>query len=208
VVIHDRETVVIGGIIGQDTTSGEYKVPLFGDIPILGWLFKTHTNYEERTNLFIFITPHIVENPAEVASLYYQKRDVMNNLEHGDAKKFEQRLTGEVKPEHAVALSDLGFAMLQKKDYERAKQYFDEALKVDPQNPYALVNMGVVLEHEGKVAEAADMYRKVAEAKEAAGPEKGKEGEEVDPFARIRETARENLKNLNLPAAPEQPSPQ
>ncbi|RWX46505.1 type II and III secretion system protein, partial [Candidatus Electrothrix communis] len=42
VVVHNEEIVVIGGMIGQDITSGDYKVPLLGDIPLLGWLFKTH----------------------------------------------------------------------------------------------------------------------------------------------------------------------
>jgi len=43
VLVQDSETIVIGGIIGHDATEGETKVPLLGNIPLLGWLFKTHS---------------------------------------------------------------------------------------------------------------------------------------------------------------------
>ncbi|MCW5214428.1 type II secretion system secretin GspD, partial [Desulfobulbus sp. US5] len=59
VVVHNEEIVVIGGMIGQDITSGDYKVPLLGDIPLLGWLFKTHEDRKIKTNMFIFIMPRI-----------------------------------------------------------------------------------------------------------------------------------------------------
>ncbi len=46
VLVRDKDTIVIGGIIGQDATLAEYKVPLLGDIPLIGWLFKTQTNHQ------------------------------------------------------------------------------------------------------------------------------------------------------------------
>lgn len=197
VVIHDRETVVIGGIIGQDTTTGEYKVPLFGDIPLLGWLFKTRTEYEQRTNLFIFITPHIVENPAEIASLYYQKRDLIDNVREGKDKVVDWRSQLKLTPDHAIALSDLGFAQLQNKNFEKAKQYFAEALRIDPDNPHALTNMGVVLEEEGNQEQAIEMYRKVLSL-EAKVSEKQK-GEIEEPKLRVWDIARDNLQQLGVP---------
>jgi ABC-type lipoprotein export system ATPase subunit len=53
-------TVVIGGIFTQDDRKDVSKVPLLGDIPVLGNLFKTTTRSERRTELLIFITPKIV----------------------------------------------------------------------------------------------------------------------------------------------------
>lgn len=202
VVIHDRDTVVIGGIIGQDTTSGEYKVPLFGDIPLLGWLFKTRTEYEQRTNLFIFITPHIVENPAEITSLYYQKRDLVNQDLPGENKVSLFQSQVRLTPEHALALSDLGFAQIQKKNYARAKQYFQEALRIDPDNPHALINLGVVLEEEGNKVQAIEMYRKVLELKDKL-PET-QTGTADDAGHRVWEVARDNLEQLGVPQAEDQ----
>ncbi len=194
VVVHNEETVVIGGMIGQDTSSGEYKVPLLGDIPLLGWLFKSHTSSKEKTNLFIFITPHIVENPAEIAEIYYRKRDMMEKIQEGSSDIPDRFFHRQVNPEHAVALTDIGFAKLQKQEYERAKEYFQQALKIDPDNPYALINLGVVYEHEGETDRARSLYRKVLEL----GPKKGGEGgrgqANSDP---LRELARENLQHLD-----------
>ncbi len=193
VVVHNEETVVIGGMIGQDTSSGEYKVPLLGDIPLLGWLFKTHTDSKEKTNLFIFITPHIVENPAEIAEIYYRKRDVMEKIQKGSSDIPDRFFHRQVNPEHAVALTDIGFAKLQKQQYDQAKEYFEQALKIDPDNPYALINLGVVYEHEGDRNQARTLYRKVLEL----GPKKGGKGGEgqanSDP---LRELARDNLRHL------------
>ncbi len=198
VVIHDRETIVIGGIIGQDTTAGEYKVPLLGDIPFLGWLFKTRTEFEQRTNLFIFITPHIVENPAEIASLYYQKRDIINNVQTGKNIVSDWISKVDLTPEHALALSDLGFAQIQKKNFKKARQFFSEALRIDPINPHALTNMGVVLEREGKPERAAEMYRK-ALAQEARFSQK--QGDDTkQPRLRVWDIARDNLQDLGIQA--------
>ena len=193
VVVHNEETVVIGGMIGQDTSSGEYKVPLLGDIPLLGWLFKTHTNSKEKTNLFIFITPHIVENPAEIARIYYRKRDVMEKVQKGSSNIPDRFFHRRPNPEHAMALTDIGSANLEKKEYGRAKEYFEQALKIDPNNPYALINLGVVYEHEGDRARARSLYQKVLEL----GPKKGgKGGEGRAASDSLRELARENLRHL------------
>jgi general secretion pathway protein D len=75
VIVQDQNTVVIGGIIGDDTKAGTYKVPLLGDIPILGYLFKSKTTNRERTNLYIFLTPRIINNPAEAVKIYEEKKE-------------------------------------------------------------------------------------------------------------------------------------
>lgn len=195
VVVRNQETVVIGGIIGQDTTTGEYKVPLLGDIPLVGWLFKSRDEQEERTNLFIFITPHIVENPAELANLYYKKRDVMERVQPGSSEIPDEFFYRKANPEHAVALTDLGFAKLQQDENEKARQYFEQALDVDPENPYAMINLGVVYEREGKTADAEAMYRKVLELE--PGTEEGDApGELQQEKQLLKNIARDNLKHL------------
>ncbi len=161
VVVHNNETIVIGGIIGQDSSSSEFKVPLLGDIPLLGWLFKTRTTFHNKTNLYIFITPKIVDNPAELASIYYKKRDIMEDVKKGSSAIVEDQLNKAPNPQHSMELTNLGFAGLKNKEYDRAKEYFEEALKIDPKNPYALVNLGVACERQGDRERAAKLYNKV-----------------------------------------------
>ncbi|MBM9511092.1 type II secretion system secretin GspD [Desulfogranum marinum] len=193
VVVHNEETVVLGGIIGQDTSTGEYKVPLLGDIPLLGWLFKSRTESETKTNLFIFITPHIVENPAELAEIYYNKRDVMEDVQPGSSQIADDFFQKKPNPEHAAALTDLGFAKLQRSEFLEAKDYFLQALDIDPENPYATINLGVVYEREGNVKGAREMYQKVLELN--PGEEQQDEWRQ-SPYDALKQLARENIQHL------------
>jgi len=75
VIIQDSNTLVLGGIIGDDVQDSIYKIPLLGDIPGLGWLFKTESHKTTRVNLYIFLTPRIIRNPAEAAAVTREKAD-------------------------------------------------------------------------------------------------------------------------------------
>ncbi|MFH2202516.1 MAG: type IV pilus secretin PilQ [Elusimicrobiota bacterium] len=61
--VNDGDTIVIGGLISDTESENIAKIPLLGDIPILGWLFKKKTNVRNRTELLIFVTSKIV-NPS------------------------------------------------------------------------------------------------------------------------------------------------
>ena len=67
VLIEDGGIVVLGGLIEDDTTKGETRVPYLGAIPILGLLFKTRTQTSAKTNLMIFIRPKIVRDASQAA---------------------------------------------------------------------------------------------------------------------------------------------
>lgn len=91
VVVKDKETIVIGGLIGDSTQDNTYKVPLLGDIPLLGWLFKTKSTGREKTNLYVFITPHIVRTQQDASALYQEKRDSMGSVVEGVIKLDEKK---------------------------------------------------------------------------------------------------------------------
>jgi len=194
VVIHNEETVVIGGMIGQDTTTGEFKVPFLGDIPVLGWLFKSHSTIGQKTNLYIFITPHIVENPAELAELYQKKRENIESVHKAPGDTADQFFRPASTPTQSMALADIGSAKLQKNDLVRAREYFLQALKIDPDNGVVLLNMGIVCEREGKKAEAESWYSKVL-ALVPLKDEKIGDRQGIEP---LKEIARENIKRLRL----------
>jgi len=75
--IKDAETMVIGGMIGDSTQLGTYKVPLLGDIPILGWLFKSRSSSREKTNLYVFITPRIIRNQTDAGRINQEKSELL-----------------------------------------------------------------------------------------------------------------------------------
>ncbi|MFZ0241711.1 MAG: type II secretion system secretin GspD [Desulfobacterales bacterium] len=80
VIVDDKSTIVIGGLIDDTNSTAEYKVPLLGDIPVLGWLFKYQNRSQQKTNLYIFLTPHVINNPAEAATVYGQKKTTIDTL--------------------------------------------------------------------------------------------------------------------------------
>lgn len=73
VIVHDKDTVIIGGLYRDDVNVTYNKVPILGDIPILGWLFKGKTTRREKTNLLVFITPHIIRDNITHSKLTLQK---------------------------------------------------------------------------------------------------------------------------------------
>src|SRR5437879_1817835 len=74
VVTPDGQTVIIGGLMQNQKTQTDSKVPLLGDIPLLGNLFKRKVKGNVKTELLIFLTPHIVYEPAQLASLSTAER--------------------------------------------------------------------------------------------------------------------------------------
>ena len=62
VLVENGGTVVIGGIYSQDTRNTSTKVPLFGDLPVVGNLFRNNARSDNKTELLVFITPRIVQN--------------------------------------------------------------------------------------------------------------------------------------------------
>jgi general secretion pathway protein D len=73
VVVKDGHTIVIGGLIEDDLTDTETKTPCLGDIPLIKHLFRSQRNSTGKTNLMIFLTPHIVTNSIEAAELSEEK---------------------------------------------------------------------------------------------------------------------------------------
>ncbi|HEY8155394.1 MAG TPA: type II secretion system secretin GspD [Myxococcota bacterium] len=79
VMVGDGETVVIGGLISdvyEDTTT---KVPWLGDIPFLGWAFKTTSRNLNKANLLVFLTPHIVRTRSDLEHETIRKREEFEN---------------------------------------------------------------------------------------------------------------------------------
>ncbi|MEC7528819.1 MAG: type IV pilus secretin PilQ family protein, partial [Pseudomonadota bacterium] len=60
VLVENGETIVLGGIFQQTSSDGVSKVPLFGDLPVVGALFRNSSQLQQKRELLIFVTPKIV----------------------------------------------------------------------------------------------------------------------------------------------------
>jgi general secretion pathway protein D len=83
VQVRDGQTVVIAGLVGDNVDISTTKVPCLGDIPIVGWLFKSERRDTTRTNLLIFLTPYIVAAPEEADEIYLRKSKLMEKVKEG-----------------------------------------------------------------------------------------------------------------------------
>jgi general secretion pathway protein D len=91
VAVKDQSTIVLGGLIREDKSVTETKVPFFGDIPLLGMLFKSKSSSKGRTELIVFIRPTVMRSDAESAS-EAQRRSRM--LKAGEELGLEEHFKG------------------------------------------------------------------------------------------------------------------
>jgi len=98
VTVKDGATMVIGGLIGDSVTFGENRVPLLGRIPLLGYLFKSKTKKYEKTNLYIFLTPQIIDTEQKAEDLYRKKYGEMSR-KHNDEMKGRKKDVKDENPE-------------------------------------------------------------------------------------------------------------
>ena len=75
VAIMDGHTIVIGGLMEDKKTKNIDKVPLLGDIPLVGYLFSHTTEKKTKTELLIFLTPHVALQPPALKGMSQQEKD-------------------------------------------------------------------------------------------------------------------------------------
>lgn len=97
VVANDKQTIVIGGLIDDQQRVTTSKVPLLGDIPIVGNLFKNRTVSKTKTNIIVFITPYIIRERADYLEILRKKIEERNlfidlNYGHGQRKQIRKSI--------------------------------------------------------------------------------------------------------------------
>jgi len=73
--VKDEETVVIAGLVRDRTARSETKVPVLGDIPLLGVLFRSSSQQVQKSNLVLVLTPHIIRDRADRQRIFQRKMD-------------------------------------------------------------------------------------------------------------------------------------
>jgi general secretion pathway protein D len=94
VTLEDEQTVVISGLIREDRIRQVSKVPFLGDMPLLGHLFKKTEDRKQRTNLLIFVTPHLVVDSADADRLR-RELETRTELEGILTNSFQKAEAGE-----------------------------------------------------------------------------------------------------------------
>jgi general secretion pathway protein D len=80
---------VIGGLIDDSFSRTVNKIPCMGDIPMLGWLFRTNSESKEKTNLYVFLTPRVIKNPDEAEQIYDEKKKSIDAIEEKSINMYD-----------------------------------------------------------------------------------------------------------------------
>ncbi len=94
--VKDGQTVCLGGFIGDTIKDDEKKIPLLGDIPLLGEAFKYSSRKRVKTELILFITPHILNTPEELLRMTNEQRS------RSEANKRPDRNTNILEPQETL----------------------------------------------------------------------------------------------------------
>lgn len=73
VVVADQQTVVIGGLMSDEYTTSRTKVPVLGDLPLLGALFRTSDVQKRKKNLLLVLTPHVIRDQEDLRKIFERK---------------------------------------------------------------------------------------------------------------------------------------
>ena len=87
IVVKSEQTIVIGGLMREDKIVSASKVPILGDIPFLGWLFRKQHNTIKKTELLVFITPYVITSTEDA--------DRITKTQTKEAKRIRARLEEE-----------------------------------------------------------------------------------------------------------------
>lgn len=91
VVVRDQQTIILGGLINKKKSQSEEKIPLLGDLPIIGWAFKWRKTNDRKSNLLLVLTPYIIESDEDFRRIYERKmleRKEFIEYFYGDSEEF------------------------------------------------------------------------------------------------------------------------
>lgn len=136
VVIGNGQTLIIGGLIKDKATKGASKVPLLGDIPILGYLFKSTKDTQDKTELLIFVSPKII-TPDE---LIYMSREEKNLVDKGYRKERQKQQSATLKAQETTKAKDdrlnakLDTLLQKQEDLAQARKKLEEKIHKEEEN--------------------------------------------------------------------------
>ncbi|MCX5632199.1 MAG: hypothetical protein NTW93_00750 [Phycisphaerae bacterium] len=140
IMVKDGRTIIIGGLFKEDLTSSDSQVPVIGDLPIVGAIFKKTKDSNIRTELIILITPHIINEPEELASASEKKKDDVSRIVEGSRKR----------------MSSIARARIYEDSYAKAVNYY-----ADKEYDKALAELNWIIGFRPNALEAVQLKEKI-----------------------------------------------
>ncbi|MDE0119733.1 MAG: type II secretion system secretin GspD [Bdellovibrionales bacterium] len=130
--LKDQETAVLGGLVKETNSKVNSKIPILGDIPIIGWLFKNSETDRKKSNLIVFITPYIIRSAKGHKTILSRKlKERMDFIRQFTGKKDPHReLIEKMRPTELNSLEDFSTYG------ERSSWSKEKALREEEDLPY------------------------------------------------------------------------
>jgi type IV pilus assembly protein PilQ len=151
IMVKDGKTIIIGGLFKEDLTSNNTQVPVVGDIPIVGWLFKKTSDKNVRHELVVLITPHIINEPEDTHA--QQRKEDVDRIVNGSREQ----------------ISPLSRVKIYENGYKKAVKLYNEGKYEE-----ALQTLDWIIAFRPSVLEAQKLRSKILAEKQ---PEKYKNSE-------------------------------
>jgi type II secretory pathway component GspD/PulD (secretin) len=87
IMVKDGKTIIIGGLFKEQLTNTDSQVPIIGDLPVIGGLFKSTSDENIRKELVVLITPHIINTPEDLIPESEEKQQDIDRIVHGSRKR-------------------------------------------------------------------------------------------------------------------------
>lgn len=141
VSVKDQQTVVIGGLIRDTYSEDINKVPILGDVPIIGYFFRDTSRRQEKRNLLLFLTPYIIKDQSDFRRIYKQKME--------ERQEFLERFASGVKDYKSAIDYTKRHGMLEevnqtvdnieKREIDESKMTAEEKKKAEKEKLYEVI---------------------------------------------------------------------
>ncbi|MFA6186946.1 MAG: hypothetical protein WC770_07035 [Phycisphaerae bacterium] len=140
IMVKDGKTIIIGGLFKEDLTNIDSQVPIIGDMPIIGGLFKSTNDKNIRKELVVLITPHIINTPEDLVSESEEKMDDVDRITSGSRDRMGWGAR----------------ARLYEETYDRAIDYY-----ADKEYNKALTELDWIIAYRPNALEAVKLREKI-----------------------------------------------
>jgi general secretion pathway protein D len=154
VVVNDGETAVLGGLIRNELNETVQKLPILGDIPLIGLAFRSKSVDKKKVEVLVLLTPHVVDDAER---LRRQSRHVQEKFSLVGDERLALELetwTRGLEDGSATKAYNRGTVYLEARRYEEAEHEFEEARSLAPRDAPTHFNLGLAYARAGRLVEA------------------------------------------------------
>jgi len=159
IVVGSGETAVIGGLIRDEYSETEFKIPFLGDIPIIGPIFGSTIREKVKQEMVVFLTPHVIEDAGQLRERSRITYSKYAYIPHEVMRVEMDRWVADLEEETHAWCYNRGTVYLESGRIHEAIQALEQAVALEPEDCAARFNLGLALAQAGLLERAAAELR-------------------------------------------------